>query len=141
VIQDAGGKPLDVLFRLLEENGGSVPTVYFHHDEKDMRYALQQSFVSIGPDGLALNTEGPLSQGIPHPRSYGTFARVLGRYVRDEQVISLEEAIRKMTSANASKIRIFDCGLLRPGMWANVSVFDPATIADHATYTGALHDR
>ncbi len=135
VIQEAGGKPLDVLFSLLEENGGSVPTVYFHHDEKDMRYALQQSFVSVGSDGLALNTEGTLSQGIPHPRSYGTFARVLGRYVRDEQVISLEEAIRKMTSANASKIRIFDRGLLRPGMWADVTVFDPATIADHATYT------
>jgi N-acyl-D-aspartate/D-glutamate deacylase len=135
VIQETGGKPLDVLFSLLEENGGSVPTVYFHHDEKDMRYALQQSFVSIGSDGLALNTEGPLSQGIPHPRSYGTFARVLGRYVREEQVMALEDAIRKMTSANASKIRVFDRGLLRPGMWADVTVFDPATIVDHATYT------
>jgi N-acyl-D-aspartate/D-glutamate deacylase len=112
-----------------------VPTVYFHHDENDMRYALRQSFVSIGSDGLAFSTEGPLSRGNPHPRSFGTFPRVLGRYVRDEHVLSLEEAIRKMTSANASKIRIFDRGLLRPGMWADITIFNPETIVDHATYT------
>ncbi len=127
-------KPLDALFLLLEENGGTVPTIYFNHDEKDMRYALQQPFVSIGSDGLAFKTEGPLSAGNPHPRSYGTFPRVLGRYVRDEHVLSMEEAIRKMTSANAAKIRIFDRGLLRPGLWADVTVFDPATIIDNATY-------
>jgi len=135
VIQDIGGKPLDVLFRLLEENEGSIPTIYFHHDEKDMQYALKQPFVSIGSDGVALRTEGPLSKGNPHPRSYGTFPRLLGRYVREEHVLSLEEAVRKMTSANASKLHIFDRGLLRAGMWADVTVFDPATIGDHATYT------
>jgi N-acyl-D-aspartate/D-glutamate deacylase len=135
VIREIGGKPLDVLFRLLEENGGSIPTVYFHHDEKDMQYALRQPFVSIGSDGTALNTEGPLSKGNPHPRSYGTFPRVLGRYVREEHVISLEEAIRKMTSANAAKIHVFDRGLLRPGMWADITVFDPTKIIDNATYT------
>jgi len=134
VIEDLHVKPLDALFLLLEENAGSVPTIYFHHDEKDMRFALQQPFVSIGSDGLAFKTEGPLSQGHPHPRSYGTFPRVLGTYVRDEHVLSLEDAIRKMTSANATKIHIFDRGLLRPGMWADVTVFDPATIIDHATY-------
>jgi N-acyl-D-amino-acid deacylase len=134
VIADMHLKPLDALFLLLEENGGSVPTIYFHHDEKDMRYALQQPFVSIGSDGLAFKTEGPLSEGHPHPRSYGTFPRVLGTYVRDEHVLSLEDAIRKMTSANATKIHIFDRGLLRPGMWADVTVFDPATIIDHATF-------
>jgi N-acyl-D-amino-acid deacylase len=134
VIEDLHVKPLDALFLLLEENGGSVPTIYFHHDEKDMRFALAQPFVSIGSDGLAFKTEGPLSQGHPHPRSYGTFPRVLGTYVRDEHVLSLEDAIRKMTSANATKIHIFDRGLLRPGMWADVTVFDPATIIDHATF-------
>ena len=134
VIQDMHLKPLDALFLLLEENGGSVPTIYFHHDEKDMRYALQQPFVSIGSDGLAFKTEGPLSQGHPHPRSYGTFPRVLGTYVRDEHILSIEDAIRKMTSANATKIHIFDRGLLRPEMWADVTVFDPAKITDHATY-------
>ena len=134
VIQDLHLKPLDALFLLLEENGGSVPTIYFHHDEKDMRYALQQPFVSIGSDGLAFKTEGPLSQGHPHPRSYGTFPRVLGTYVRDEHILTIEDAIRKMTSANATKIHIFDRGLLRPEMWADVTVFDPAKITDHATY-------
>jgi N-acyl-D-aspartate/D-glutamate deacylase len=126
--------PLEVLFELLEANGGSVPTVYFHHSEEDMRYALRQPFVSIGSDGLALATDGPLSDGHPHPRSYGTFPRVLGRYVREEHVLTLEEAIRKMTSANAAKIGILDRGILRPGMMADVTVFDAATIIDNATY-------
>jgi N-acyl-D-amino-acid deacylase len=134
VIQDMHAKPLDALFRLLEENGGTVPTIYFHHDEKDMQYALKQPFISIGSDGLAYKTEGPLSAGHPHPRSFGTFPRVLGTYVREEHVITLEDAVRKMTSANATKIHIFDRGLLRPGMWADVTVFNAATIADHATF-------
>jgi N-acyl-D-amino-acid deacylase len=131
----AMNKPaIDVLFELLEANGGSVPTVYFHHAENDMRYALQQSFVSIGSDGTAVATEGPLSAGHPHPRYYGTFPRVLGRYVREDHVLTLEEAIRKMTSANAAKIGIFDRGILRPGMMADITVFDSARIIDNATY-------
>ncbi|HVW09095.1 MAG TPA: D-aminoacylase, partial [Bryobacteraceae bacterium] len=128
VIRDLGLGPIDALFRLVEENDGSVPTIFFHHDENDMREALKTPFVSIGSDGIALKTEGPLSQGKPHPRSYGTFARVLGRYVRDEHVITMEDAVRKMTSANATKIHVYDRGLLRPGMWADITVFDPATI-------------
>lgn len=134
VIEALNKPPIDVLFELLEENGGSVPTVYFHHSEDDMRYALQQPFVSIGSDGTAVAIEGPLSAGHPHPRYYGTFPRVLGRYVREEHVLTLEEAIRKMTSANAAKIGILDRGLLRPGMMADVTVFDPARIIDNATY-------
>ena len=134
VIREMGGKPLDVLFDLLEATGGSVPTVFFHHSEEDMRYALRQPFVSIGSDGTAVKNEGPLAAGNPHPRYYGTFPRVIGRYVRDEKVISLEEAIRKMTSANSAKVRIFDRGLLRPGQWADVTVFDFAHIIDKATF-------
>lgn len=134
VIQSLGGNDIDVLFRILLDNNGSVPTVYFHHSEEDMRYALRQPFVSIGSDGTAVATEGPLAAGNPHPRYYGTFPRVLGRYVRDEKVITLEEAIRKMTSANAGKIRIWDRGLLRPGMAADVTIFDAARIIDNATY-------
>jgi len=134
VIQSMGKPPLDVLFELLEENGGSVPTIYFHHSEEDMRYALKQPFVSIGSDGMALATEGPLARGNPHPRSFGTFARVLGVYVRQEKLITLEEAIRKMTSANTGKAHIYDRGLLRPGQWADVTVFDAGAIIDHATY-------
>jgi N-acyl-D-aspartate/D-glutamate deacylase len=134
VIQALGKPPIDALFELLEENRGSVPTVYFHHSEEDMKLALRQPFVSIGSDGTAVKAEGPLARGNPHPRYYGTFPRVLGKYVREEKVISMEEAIRKMTSANTAKIRVFDRGLLRPGQWADVTVFDAATIVDHATY-------
>ena len=134
VIKAVNKPPLDVLFELLAENEGSVPTVYFHHAEEDMRYALKQSFVSVGSDGTAVKTEGPLAAGHPHPRYYGTFPRVLGRYVREEKLLSLEEAVRKMTSANAAKIRIYDRGLLRPGQWADVTIFNPETVIDHATF-------
>ena len=119
---------------MLIDNRGSVPTVYFHHSEEDMRKALSTPFVSISSDGTAVATEGPLSAGHPHPRYYGTFPRVLGRYVRDEHVLSLEEAIRKMTSANASKVRVFDRGLLRAGMMADVAIFDAEKIIDHSTF-------
>ncbi|MCC6591016.1 MAG: D-aminoacylase [Bryobacterales bacterium] len=134
VIDDLKLPPVEALFKVLIDNSGSVPTVYFHHSEDDMRYALKQPFVSIGSDGTAVATEGPLARGNPHPRYYGTFPRVLGRYVREEKVITMEEAIRKMTSANAAKIRIYDRGLLRPGLAADVTVFNADSIIDHATY-------
>jgi N-acyl-D-aspartate/D-glutamate deacylase len=134
VIAALGKNPVDVLFELLIANRGSVPTVYFHHSEEDMRHALRQPFVSIGSDGTAVKTEGPLARGNPHPRYYGTFPRILGRYVREARLLTIEEAIRKMTSANAAKIRIYDRGLLRPGMAADVTIFNPATVIDHATF-------
>lgn len=134
VIKALNKPPLDVLFELLRENGGSVPTVYFHHSEDDMKYALKQPFVSIGSDGTAVKTEGPLASGHPHPRYYGTFPRVLGKYVREEKLITLEEAVRKMTSANAAKIHLYDRGLLRPGQWADVTIFNPETVRDNATF-------
>jgi N-acyl-D-aspartate/D-glutamate deacylase len=134
VIKTMGRPGIDVLFELLENNNGSVPTVYFHHSEDDMRYALRQPWVSIGSDGTAVKPEGPLAAGHPHPRYYGTFPRILGRYVREEKVLTLEEAIRKMTSANAVKIRQYDRGLLRPGMAADITVFDAAAVIDKATY-------
>jgi N-acyl-D-aspartate/D-glutamate deacylase len=134
VIATRGAAPLDVLFELLIENGGSVPTVYFHHSEDDMRYALAQPFVSIGSDGRAVPTEGPLAAGHPHPRYFGTFPRVLGRYVRETKVLTLEEAVRKMTSANAAKIGVVDRGVLRPGQWADITVFDAERIIDRATF-------
>jgi N-acyl-D-aspartate/D-glutamate deacylase len=127
-------KPTDVLFDTLIANGGSVPTVYFHHDEQDMREALRQPFVSVGSDGAALEIGGPTARGHPHPRYYGTFPRVLGRYVREERLLTLEDAVRKMTSANTAKVHVYDRGLLRPGQWADVTVFDPARVIDRATY-------
>src|SRR6476661_1361884 len=99
-----------------------------------MQYALKQPFVSIGSDGSALSPDGPSAGTFPHPRSYGTFPRVLGRYSRDLKVIPLPEAVKKMTSMNAEKISIKDRGLLKEGYWADVTLFDPATVADKATH-------
>lgn len=134
VIAELKLAPVDTLFKVLIDNRGSVPTVYFHHSEEDMRKAMATPFVSLGSDGTAVATEGPLSAGHPHPRYYGTFPRVLGRYVREDKVLTLEEAIRKMTSANAAKVHVYDRGVLRPGLMADVTVFNPATIIDHSTY-------
>jgi len=124
---------LDVLFEALIDNRGAVPALYYHHVEEDMRYAMKMPFVSFGSDGSAMKAE-PGSRGNPHPRSFGLFARVMGRYVRDEKVLTLEEAVRKATSQNAAKVRLYDRGILRPGMWADVTVFNPETIKDMATY-------
>jgi len=126
---------LDELFDLLIEEGGWVSTVYDHHTEKDMNLALVQPWCSIGSDGLAYATEGPLKRGHPHPRSFGTFPRVLGVYVRERGLLRLEEAVRKMTSQNAIKLGINDRGLLRPGNYADITLFDPDRVIDRATYT------
>src|SRR5207302_5962245 len=125
---------LDEFFDLLVEEGGSVSTVYDHHTEKDMNLAMQQPWCSIGSDGLAYATEGPLRRGHPHPRSFGTFPRVLGVYVRQKGLLRLEDAVRKMTSQNAVKIGVLDRGLLRPGNYADITLFDPERVLDRATY-------
>jgi N-acyl-D-aspartate/D-glutamate deacylase len=134
-----GKKPapddLDELFDLLIEEGGSVSTVYDHHTEMDMSLALVQPWCSIGSDGLAYATEGPLRRGHPHPRSFGTFPRVLGVYVRKTGLLRLEDAVRKMTSQNAIKLGVHDRGVLRPGNYADVTVFDAERVIDRATYT------
>ncbi len=126
--------PLDMLFDILIEERGSVSTVYEHHTTKDMTLALAQPWCSIGADGAAYATDGPLRRGSPHPRNFGTFPRVLGVYARDLGVLRLEDAVRKMTSLNAAKIGLTDRGLLRPGQFADVTVFDPATVIDKSTY-------
>jgi N-acyl-D-aspartate/D-glutamate deacylase len=126
--------PLDVLFDLLIETGGSVSTVYAHHTEEDMRLALMQPWCSIGSDGSAYAIDGPLRRGHPHPRNFGTFPRVLGVYVRETSLLRLEDAVRKMTSLNAAKLGISDRGLLRPGQFADLTLFDPDKVIDRATY-------
>jgi N-acyl-D-aspartate/D-glutamate deacylase len=104
-----------------------------------MNLAMQQPWCSIGSDGSALATEGSLRRGHPHPRSFGTFPRVLGEYVRTRKLLSLEEAVRKMTSLNAAKAGLFERGLLRAGMFADVTVFDPAAVADRSSYLEPFH--
>jgi N-acyl-D-aspartate/D-glutamate deacylase len=126
---------LDVFFDILIEQGGSVPTVFAHHDEKDMNLAMQQPWCSIGSDGSAYATEGALKRGNPHPRNFGTFPRVLGVYVRERGVLKLEDAIRKMTSLNAAKIGLTDRGTLRVGNFADVTIFDADKVIDKSTYT------
>jgi N-acyl-D-aspartate/D-glutamate deacylase len=127
---------LEEFFDLLIEEGGSVSTVYDHHTEKDMNLAMQQPWCSIGSDGFAVAIDGSTRRGHPHPRSFGTFPRVLGVYVRQKGLLSLETAVRKMTSQNAAKLGLMmDRGILRPGMAADVTVFDAGRVIDRATYT------
>jgi N-acyl-D-aspartate/D-glutamate deacylase len=127
--------PLEELFDLLIEEGGSVSTVYAHHTEEDMNFALVQPWCSIGSDGSAYAIDGPLRRGNPHPRNFGTFPRVLGVYVREQELLRLEDAVRKMTSLNAAKVGLHDRGLLRPGMFADVTIFDSNRVIDRSTYT------
>ncbi len=130
----ANKDPFEFVFDLLVEENGSVGCVYFIINEADLALALKQSWVAIGSDGSALATEGPLRAGVPHPRSFGTFPRVLGRYVREQKVLSLQDAIRKMTSLPASILGFTDRGTIEQGKWADLVIFDPATVADRATF-------
>ena len=136
VIAVSGGKePTDVLYDLLLDEGGSVPTVYFLMTEEDVRTAMASPLVSFGSDGVAVKPEGALGEGQPHPRWYGTFPRVLGKYVREEKVLPLETAIQKMTSMNAEKLGLKDRGLIKEKMAADIFIFNPATIIDRATFS------
>jgi N-acyl-D-aspartate/D-glutamate deacylase len=127
--------PLDTFLDYLSDENGTVSTVYAHHTEEDMTVAMAQPWCSVGSDGYALASEGPLRRGNPHPRSFGTFPRVLGVYVRELKTLRLEDAVRKMTSLNAAKIGLHDRGLLRPGQCADIVIFNPETIIDRSTYT------
>jgi N-acyl-D-aspartate/D-glutamate deacylase len=122
---------------LLISEGGSADAVYFGMNDQDVRLAMQQPWVGIGSDGSAVNPD-MVFIGKPHPRFYGTFPRVLGYYVREQKVLTLPEAIRKMTSFSAAITGLTDRGLLRPGMAADITIFDPATVADKATFENPL---
>jgi N-acyl-D-aspartate/D-glutamate deacylase len=127
--------PLDLFLDFLLEHNGSVATVFAHHSEADMNLALAQPWCSVGSDGSALAIEGALRRGNPHPRNFGTFPRILGVYVREKQLLRLEDAVRKMTSLNASKIGIPDRGWIRAGNFADIVLFDPIHVRDRSTYT------
>jgi N-acyl-D-amino-acid deacylase len=123
--------PVSTCFDLIYEEGVFIHGVHHTMSEDDVKFVMQVPWVSIGSDGSALNLKYP---GKPHPRSFGTNPRVLGKYTRDEEVLTLEDAIRKMTSMPAQVLGLKDRGLLREGYWADVVVFDPDTVADTATY-------
>ncbi|HEY7039766.1 MAG TPA: D-aminoacylase [Methylomirabilota bacterium] len=126
--------PLDAAIELIVSEQGKGYMILFQLDEADLRRALAHPHVMVGSDGSALAAQGPLASGKPHPRSYGTFPRVLGRYARDERVLPLETAVWKMTGLPAKRLSLADRGVLRDGAKADVVVFDPATVADRATY-------
>ena len=126
--------PADAFFDLLVEEHGQVTCLPFMMNEKDVQTALREPWVDIASDGSSLSTEGLLSAGHPHPRNFGTFPRILGHYVRDEKVLTLEDGVRRMTSLPAQRLGLKDRGLLREGYWADVVVFDPDRISDMATF-------
>jgi dihydroorotase/N-acyl-D-amino-acid deacylase len=125
---------LDALFDLLIADNAQTGMIVFLMSEDDVKLALRQPWVSVGIDHGSVALAGPLAEGRAHPRGYGSFPRILGRYVRDEHVLSLEDAIRKMTSLAANRVHLVDRGLLKPGFFADVVVFDPQKIRDVATF-------
>jgi N-acyl-D-amino-acid deacylase len=129
-----GQHPLDAAMDLLVDEGGKGSVILFQLDEADFRLALAHPQVMIGSDGSSLAVEGTMGAGKPHPRSYGTFPRVLGHYARDEGIIGLSEAVRKMTGLPADRLGLADRGVLRAGARADVVAFDAARVIDRATY-------
>ena len=136
IIAERGtGEPTDVLYDLLIEEDGSVPTIFFLMTEEDVRTAMVSPLVSFCSDGVAVKPQGVLGEGKPHPRWYGTFPRIIGKYVRQEKVLRLETAILKMTWMNAQKIGLRDRGLIQAGLAADLFLFDPERIIDKATFS------
>jgi len=124
----------DTAMDLVVEDGSRVQVVYFLMSEDNVKRQLQLPWVSFGSDAASMAAEGVFLKTSTHPRAYGNFARLLGKYVRDEQVLPLEEAIRKLTSFPAATLRIKERGQLATGYFADIVVFDPRTIAERATY-------
>ena len=137
--QAMGRDPRDALMDLVVADRGQTACIIAIMTEEDVRTALRHPLVSIDTDSGAKAEDGPLAESKSHPRAWGTFARILGKYVRQEKLLTMEEAIRKMTSLAAARVGLHDRGLLRPGMAADVTVFDPATIRDVATFENPNH--
>jgi N-acyl-D-amino-acid deacylase len=134
-IAKAEGKdPLDVLIDVIAQDGTTGSGIMFFMNEDDMRLALRHPLVMLGTDSGGMAPDSPPPTAGVHPRAWGSAARILGRYVREEKLLSLEEAIRKMTSLPAQRMRLWDRGVIRPGAYADLVVFDPATIRDRASF-------
>ena len=135
-IAKARGKDaMDTLFDILIEDDAQTFVAVFAMSEPDIELAAVQPWVSFCNDSSGTSPEGPLGKEFPHPRAYGTFPRVLRKYVREERRMRLEEAIRKFSSLPASRLRLADRGVIKAGMWADIVVFDPQTITDRATFS------
>ena len=134
-----GKDPRDAVIDLVIADRGESSVITAIMSEDDVRTALKHPLVGVGTDSGAQAEEGKLSESKSHPRAWGSFPRILGRYVRDEHLLTLEEAIRKMTSKAADRVHLSDRGLLRPGMAADITVFDPVTIRDVSTFEDPKH--
>jgi N-acyl-D-amino-acid deacylase len=130
-----GTSPEETIVDLVLEDDSRVATAYFIMSEDNIAKKIRQPWMAFGSDAESLAPEGVFLQSNPHPRTYGNFARLLGKYVREEQVISLPEAIRRLTSFPADNLRLSARGRLQPGHYADIAVFDPTAIIDHATFT------
>lgn len=126
--------PLETLFDLVLADKAQTGAIYFIASEDDLRYGLKQPWTMVGLDAGELSLDGPLYEPHSHPRAFGSMPRLLGHYVRDEHLLLLEQAIRKITSLPAQRERLRDRGLLKENYFADITIFDPATIQDHATY-------
>ena len=126
--------PLDVVFDLILADKGQTGAIYFMMSEADMRAAMQSPFVSFCTDSGARATDGPLAGSKSHPRGWGSYPRILGYYVRDEKLLSLETAVHKMTGGPAARVGLRERGLIKEGMFADITVFDPLKVIDRATF-------
>jgi N-acyl-D-amino-acid deacylase len=126
--------PLDAALDLIVSDRDNVGAVYFSMSEEDVKLAMRQPWVSVGTDYGEVNPTGPLGESKSHPRAYGSFARILGKYVREEHNLRMEDAIRKFTSLPAQQVKLENRGLLRPGYFADITIFDPEKVKDAATF-------
>ncbi|MDE3153677.1 MAG: D-aminoacylase [Acidobacteriota bacterium] len=129
-----GKDPLDALFDFVIGDQGRTGALYFLANERDLEYGLKQEWTSIGLDASETSPDGPLHEAHDHPRAWGSMARFLGHYVRDRHLVPLADAIRKITSLPAQREHLADRGLLKPGSFADITIFNPATVKDVATY-------
>ena len=134
IAEEQKKEPLDALFDLILADHGQTGAIYFMMSEEDMRAAMRAPFVSFCTDSGARANDGPLAGAKSHPRGWGSYPRILGRYVREEHLLSLEEAIHKLTGLPAARVGLRDRGLLREGMYADVTIFDPRQVIDRATF-------
>jgi N-acyl-D-aspartate/D-glutamate deacylase len=136
--REMGKDPKDAAMDIAIVDRGQSAVVIAIMQEADVRAAVASPIVTYGSDSPAQAEDGPLSSSKAHPRAFGTFPHVLSEYVRTERVMRMEEAVRKMTSLAASRVGLMDRGILRPGMMADITIFDPAKIQDVATYKDPL---
>jgi N-acyl-D-amino-acid deacylase len=129
-----GKDPIETIMDLLSEDESRIDAMYFLMSEENVRKELAKPWISFGSDEASQAPEGVFLKSNPHPRAYGNFARVLGKYARDEKVLTLPEAVRRLSALPATNLGLDHRGFIQEGMFADVVVFDPATIADRSTF-------